>query len=125
MKRNMINAGMAVMALALSLGLSGCNRSKQTASLALEEARLNISLARSSGAQTYAAAALNSAEAALKNGEKAFKASHFNKTITQAEKAMQFALAARDEAEKKAAEIKAAKKAPAAARKKAAAGKRK
>lgn len=110
MKRNMINAGMAVMALALSLGLSGCGRSKQNASLALEEARLNISAAKSSGAQTYAAATLKSAEEALKKGEKAFAALRYDMAATEAEKAVQFAMDARDAAEKKAAEKKAAKK---------------
>lgn len=120
MKRNMMSICMAVMALALSLGLSGCGRSKQNASLALDEARLNISAAKSSGAQAYAAATLKSAEEALKKGEKAFDALRFDIARSEAEKAVQFAVEARDEAEKKAAEKKAAKKSVSLARKKAA-----
>lgn len=126
MERKTINVGMAVMALVLSLGLSGCGRSKQSASLALEEARLNISAARSSGAQTYAAQTLKSAADALKEGEKAFGTLHFDIARAEAEKAVRFAVAAKDEAEKKVAEKKAAKKASATARKKtASSGKKK
>lgn len=119
MERNTRNIGMAVMALALALGLSGCGRSKQNASLALEEARLNISAARSSGAQTYAAQTLKSALETLKKGEKAFEASDFDTARTEAEKAAQLAVAARDEAEKKVAEKKAARKSSSTVRKKA------
>ncbi|HBA60283.1 MAG TPA: hypothetical protein DCZ92_05615 [Elusimicrobia bacterium] len=113
MKRNMMNVGMAVMALALSFGLSGCGRSKQNASLALEEARLNISAARGSGAQTYAAEPLKEAVAALNKADKAFEAMKYDMAKTAAESAVQLAKAAQEVAEKKAADkkLKPAKKA--------------
>ena len=111
MKRNIINAGLAVMALAMSFGLSGCGRSKQNAALALDEARLNIAAARNSGAQKYAPETLKEAEDALRMSDKAYNSLHFDMAKTEAEKAVQLAVTAQVEAEKKAAEkkLKAAK----------------
>lgn len=118
MKRNIINLGLAALALSLSFGLSGCGRSKQNAALALDEARLNISAAKSSGAQKYAAQPLKAAEEALKKGEKAFEGLRYDVARKEAQKAVMLASEARDEAERKAAEKKTAKKPVAAAKKK-------
>lgn len=120
MKRNTVNLGMAVLALALSFGLSGCGRSKQNAALALDEARLNIAAAKNSGAQKYAAQTLKTAEESLKKGEKAFEGLRYDVARKEAEKAVILAMDARDAAEKKAAEKKTAKKPVAAAKKKSA-----
>lgn len=113
MKQKTINAGIAVLALILAAGLSGCGRSKQTASLAMDEARLNISSAKNAGAQAYAAEPLKEAEAALKKAERAFASLHYDMARTDAESAVQLAAAAQVVAEKKAAErkLKTAKKA--------------
>lgn len=104
MKRNVINAGLVVMAFAMSFGLSGCGRSKQDAALALDEARLNIAAAKNAGAQKYAAETLKEAEAALKMSDKAFNSLHYDMAKTEAEKAIQLAVTAQAEAEKKLAE---------------------
>jgi len=119
MKRNMINTGLALMAFALAVGLSGCGRSKQIASIALDEARLNISAAKSAGAQAYAAEPLKEAEAALKKAERAFAALHYDMARTEAQNAVQLAAAAQVVAEKRAAEkkLKASKKTAAVVRK--------
>ena len=103
MKRNMMACGFVLMALAMSLGLSGCGRSKQNAALALDEARLNIASAKSAGAQKYAGQPLKEAEAALKLAEKAFGTRHFDVATHEAQKANQLAVTAQSEAEKKAA----------------------
>lgn len=117
MKQKTISIGLALAALVLTLGLSGCGRSKQNAAMALDEARLNISAARNSGAQTYAAQTLQSAEAALKKGEKAFEASRYSIAKDEAAAAAALAVTAKDEAEKKAAEKKASKKVSGSAKK--------
>jgi len=88
------------------VSLSGCGKSKQNAALALDEARLTISSAKSSGAQTYAAEPLQAAEAALKKAEDAFIGLHYEAARTEAETAVQFAKGALTDAEKKAAELK-------------------
>lgn len=106
MKRNVINAGLVVMALAMSFGLSGCGRAKQNAALALDEARLNIASAKNAGAQKYAAEPLTLAEAALKKADKAFNSLHYALAKDDAGKAAQLAAAAQAEAEKIAAEKK-------------------
>jgi len=112
MKRNIIKAGMGVMAFALALGLSGCGRSKQNAALALDEARLNISAAKSIATQLYAAETLKAAEAALKKADSAFQALHYDIARTEAEKSIQLAKQSQIEAEAKVAEkkLKSAKK---------------
>lgn len=113
MKRNIVKTGMAVLAFALAASLSGCGRAKQNAFLALDEARLTISSAKSAGAQTYAAEPLKEAEAALKKADKAFEALKYDMARTGALSAIQLAKAAQDEAEKKTADkkLKPAKKA--------------
>ncbi len=112
MKTRVMKTGLGLMAFALVLGLSGCGRSKQAAALALDEARLMISSAKSAGAQTFAADTLKSAETFLEAADKAFGAQHYSPAKVDAEKAVQLAKAALGEAEKKAADkkLKAAKK---------------
>ena len=115
MRRNIGVCGMVAIGVLSVVSMSGCGKSKQNAALALDEARLTISSAKSAGAQAYAAEPLQAAEAALKKAEDAFIGLHYEAARTEAETAVQLAKDAQTDAEKKAAELKkqkAAKKTP-------------
>jgi hypothetical protein len=105
-----INIFAGVALIGLALGLSGCGKAKQGAALALDEARLNVSAARSAGAQALAVAPLKAAEEALLKGEKAFSSRDYAVALSEGGKAARLALEAREAAEKRAAEKKAVKK---------------
>ncbi|KAF0127332.1 MAG: hypothetical protein FD189_399 [Elusimicrobia bacterium] len=95
-----------IMAFIAAVSLSGCGRGKQNASLALDEARLNVASARSAGAQEHVAGTMRSAEDALAAAEKAFTGGSFEEARVTAAKAARLAAAAQAEAERKAAEKK-------------------
>lgn len=97
---------MGVMALVAAMSLSGCGRGKQNASLAIDEARLNIASAKTAGAQTHAAAGLRAAGESLASAEKAFAGGDFEAARGAAEKAAKLAAGAQADAERAAAEKK-------------------
>lgn len=106
MRHNIGACGVLAIGALAVLSLSGCGKSKQNAALALDEARLTISSAKSAGAQSYATEPLQAAEAALKKAEDAFTGLHYESARNEAETAVQFAKGAQADAEKKAAELK-------------------
>lgn len=88
--------------------LCGCGKGKETAAIALDEARLAVSSAKKAGAEVRAAEPLKSAEAAIVKAESGFQKGDYLTVQAEAKKAKTYANTAEETS--KAAAVKAAAK---------------
>ncbi|MBI4387084.1 MAG: hypothetical protein HY551_06855 [Elusimicrobia bacterium] len=107
MMGNRIKALGLIILGAAALSVAGCGKGKESAAVALDEARLNVSSARKAGADY---SAIRDAEAKLQKAEQSFGKKKYSNAKKEAAAASQAAMSAKSEAERKEAERKSAKK---------------